>query len=406
MSIETALELHAEQQGADRAVAQLVSRAARVPGFARRLGSAGLDPRQLTGLADLALLPIVTKDEMIVLQREDPPWAGMLDPDARVQRMFQSPGPLYEPQLLGADWRWGQALATMGIDRRDVVLNCFGHHLSPAGAMMEQGAHSMGAATVPGGIGNQELQVQAIADLEITAFTGLPTYLKSLVDRYETAGHPASRWRLGKALVTAEPLPEDLRLELQRRIPMVRMAYGTGETGLLAYENGDGEGLALANGVLVQVCDLETGEPVTDDSEGQVVVTLLRPDYPLVRFGTGDLSGWMLGSDGTPRLRGVLGRVGAAVKVKGMFLHPVQVASVMTRIKGIADYQFVISRENHMDALRCEILAESGVDTEGLIAEVEERVREGLRFNATVVTVSAAELTPDHDVLVDTRDLT
>lgn len=404
MSIEAALVRHTEQQGLDDAVADLVARAARVPGFARRLEQAGTSPDRIAGVADLAAIPVLTKDDMVDLQREDPPYAGLLAEDARVLRMFQSPGPLYEPQLVGADWRWGQALSGMGVGAGDVVLNCFGHHLSPAGAMMEQGAHAVGAATVPAGIGNQDLQVQAIADLGVTAYTGLPSYLKALVERYDAAGHPRTGWRLSKALVTAEPLPDSLRAELEQRVETVRMAYGTGETGLLAHEAGDGEGLVLADGVLVQVCDLDTDEPVLDEREGQVVVTVLRPDYPLVRFGTGDLSGWMLGPDGTPRLRGVLGRVGAAVKVKGMFLHPAQVASVMADVAGVAGYRFVIGRSDHVDRLRCEVVPDGSVDETVLVPDLTTRVREGLRFRADVVVVDDAGLTPGDGVLVDTRD--
>lgn len=402
MSIEAALARHTEEQGLDRAVADLVAAAAGVPGFARRLTEAGLSAGDVTGVAGLAALPVLGKDDMVALQRQDPPYAGMLAEGARVQRMFQSPGPLYEPQLWDADWRWGQALSAMGVGADDVVLNCFGYHLSPAGAMMEQGAHAVGAATVAGGIGNQDLQVQAVADLAVTAYTGLPSYLKALVDRFDAAGLDPDRWRLSRALVTAEPLPDSLRAELEQRVPTVRMAYGTGETGLLAYETGDGAGLALADGVLVQVCDLDTGEPVTDEREGQVVVTLLRPEYPLVRFGTGDLSGWMLGPDGSPRLRGVLGRVGQAVKVKGMFLHPAQIAAVMSGVDGVADYRFVIGRSEHVDSLRCELVPADSVAADDLVAEVGRKVREGLRFRADVVVVDM--LSDGEGVLVDRRD--
>src|SRR5699024_4952217 len=165
--------------------------------------------------------------------------------------------------------------------------------------------------------------------------------------------------------------------------------YGTGETGLLAYENGDGAGLVLADGVLVQVCQIGTGEPITDQAEGEVVVTVLRPDYPLVRFGTGDLSGWMVGPDGSLRLRGVLGRTGAAVKVKGMFLHPAQISAVLDGEIELADYRFVVGRVDHVDTLRCEVVPTPGADAEALVARLGPRVREGLRFRAAVVAVPA-----------------
>lgn len=432
----------------DDAVQDLVHRAAQtVPAFATRLAEAGLQPAAVTDVAGLAAIPVLDKDSVLALQHDDPPFGGLLAPGAEVERVFQSPGPLYEPQLAGADWRWGQALTELGVGPGDTVLNAFGYHLSPAGAMMEQGARSAGATVLPGGIGSQDLQVRALADLGVTAYTGLPSYLKALVERYDGAGLERGRWRLRRALVTAEPLPDSLRAVLVERVPHVLMAYGTGETGLLAYETQEGPdaGMRLADRVLVQVCDLASGEPVTDEAEGQVVVTVLRPDYPLVRFGTGDLSGWMLGPDGTPRLRGVLGRTGQAIKVKGMFLHPRQVTAVMSAVDGVADYRFVVGRVDHVDTLRCEVVPAHGAnrgaarhggdgdisrddgglarddadisrdgggpagddgglarDDGGLVHDVAARVREGLRFNAEVVVVDA--LTPGNGPLVDTRD--
>ncbi len=407
-SVEAALADHAARHGLDAAAADLVRRAAsEVPAFARRLEDAGVDARDVTSVAGLGAVPVLGKDEVLELQQATPPFGGLLADGAQVVRVFQSPGPLYEPQLTGDGgdyWRWGQVLADLGVGPGDTVLNCFGHHLSPAGAMMEAGALAVGARVLPGGIGSQDLQVQAIADLGVTAYAGMPSYLKTLVERYAAAGLDPARWRLRRAMVTAEPLPDSLRAVLLERVAQVRMAYGTGETGLLGYETADGPeaGMMLADGVLVQVCDLGTGQPVTDEREGQVVVTVLRPDYPLVRFGTGDLSGWMIGPDGLPRLRGVLGRTGAAVKVKGMFLHPRQVAAVMADVPGVADSRFVIGRDDHLDTLRCEVVPGAGADTDRLVGEVRDLVRDGLRFRAEVVVVEA--LTPGDGPLVDTRD--
>src|SRR5690606_38177422 len=232
---------------------------------AARLEEAGLSPDSIRTVADLSRLPVLGKDRVLELQAANPPFGGMLAEGAPVVRVFQSPGPLYEPQLAGEDtWRWGQALASLGVGPSDTVLNCFGYHLSPAGAMLEDGALAVGARVLPGGIGNQDLQVRAVADLGVTAYTGLPSYLNALIERYDASGLPRQRWRLSRAMVTAEPLPDSLRALLTARVPEVRMAYGTGETGLLAYEVGDGAGLVPADGVLVQVCDLATGEPLTD----------------------------------------------------------------------------------------------------------------------------------------------
>lgn len=409
MSIEAALRAR-EETLAPRLVQVLGQAAERVPGFASRLAEAGLTSEEVCRPGGLAGLPVLAKDDLVERQRQDPPHGGLLAPDADVARWFQSPGPLYEPQLKGADWRWGQALGDLGVGADDVVLNCFGYHLSPAGAMLEQGARSVGAAVVPGGIGNQELQARAIGDLGVTAYTGLPSYLKALTEAYDAAGLDAGRWRLSRALVTAEPLPDSLRALLTQRVAQVRMAYGTGETGLLAWEPAGeepGHGLVLADGVDVQVCEIGTGAAVTDGTEGEIVVTLLRADYPLVRFGTGDLSGWTLGPDGSLRLRGVLGRVGAAVKVKGMFLHPRQVTAVMAGLPGVADYRFLIDRVDHKDVLSCVVVPDGAVPAQTLTRTVAEKVRAGLRFRVDVQVADSLDAVEASDAagpMVDRRD--
>jgi phenylacetate-CoA ligase len=368
-----------------RVAAMVRDAAARVTVFADRLRAAGLSPDDVRGVADLDALPILTKDDVLALQRERPPYGGLLAADATVRRAFQSPGPIYEPQLDGADpWRWREALAATGFASADVLLNCFGYHLSPAGAMFEEAALAVGCTVVPGGVGNLDLQAQAVADLGVTAYTGLPSYLKALIERYDESGLDPASWRIGTAIVTAEPLPDSLRAVLTERVPVVRMAYGTAEAGLLGYETEPAGGLVVPADVLVQVCDLDTGKPLAD-GEGQVVVTLLRPDYPLVRFGTGDLSAWLPGD--IPRLAGVLGRVGAAVKVRGMFLHPRQIEAVMRDLRGVASYRFVVDRVEHRDELRCQVVPDSGAAADQVAAEVRDRIRSGLRFTADVELV-------------------
>ncbi len=374
-------------------VARTVSQArSLVPAFDARWGDR-------TGIDEL---PILTKDDVLALQAAEPPYGGLIAPKALVRRVFQSPGPLYEPQLDGADpWRWGPSLAAAGIGSDDLVLNCFGYHLSPAGAMFEEGALALGARVLPGGIGNQDLQARAIADLGVTAYTGLPSYLKAIIDRYAELGLDFSRWRLSRALVTAEPLPDSLRALLQERVPTVLMAYGTAETGLIAYETEPGGGLLPAPGLLVEICDLDTGMPVTS-GEGQVVVTLLRAEYPMVRFGTGDLSAWRLGPDGSPRLVGVLGRVGAAVKVRGMFLHPRQAAAALSGVAGVEAWRFLVDRVDHRDELTCEVVCAADADAGDVVERVTALVRAGLRFGCAVTAVDA--LPEGAGTIVDRRD--
>lgn len=383
----------------DTAVADTVRAAATLPAFAGRLAAAGVTPEQVRGVADLAALPVLAKEEMLALQQADPPFGGLLAPGAAVRRLFQSPGPLYEPQLAGADpWRWRPALEAAGFSEADTVLNCFGYHLSPAGAMFEEGLLSLGARVVPAGVGALELQARAAADLGVSGYVGLPSYLLALAERCDEAGL-RDRWRVARALVTAEPFPDSLRRAVEEHVPVVRMAYGTAECGLLGYEDEPGGGLVVPDDVVVQVCDLSTGQPL-DEGEGQVVVTLLRPAYPLVRFGTGDLSAWVTGPDGGRRLAGVLGRVGAAVKVRGMFLHPRQAQSALGGAPGVAAFRLVVDRVEHRDVLRCEVVVAPDADAQQVLDDVRTRVRSGLRFSADVVAVPEI---PRDETIVDVR---
>jgi phenylacetate-CoA ligase len=389
--------IHAYTRALDDAVAGAVGHAAaRVPALADRLAAAGLG--RVTAVADLDRLPVLSKDDLIAAQRADPPFGGAVVPGAVLRKVFASPGPLYEPQLPGTDpWRWADALRAVGIGLGDTVLNCFSYHLSPAGAMFEDAVLAVGAAVVPAGVGNAELQVQLAAAVGVNGYVGLPSYLKVLIDTARTLNLP---FPVRQALVAAEPLPDALRSLLCERVPTVLQAYGTAEVGLLGYETAPGSGLAVGRGVLVQVCDLGTGQPRYDDGIGQVVVTLLRPDQPLVRFGTGDLSAWILGADGTPRLAGVLGRIGEAVKVRGVFLHPRHAAAALAHEPGVAAHRFVIDRVDHRDTLRCEIVPTSAADPH-LPERVRDLIRAHLRLSADVVCVADI---PNGPTIADQRD--
>lgn len=388
-------------RGFDDAVRRLVPRAAeRVPAFARRLADAGLDPAQVTGTEDLARLPVLTKDELLDIQQADPPFGGMVADDAPVRRVFQSPGPLYEPEMDRADpWRWRSALEAAGFGPDDLVLNAFGYHLSPAGAMFEEGARAVGARVAPGGVGNKTLQAQLCRDAGVTAYIGLPSYLRALL---EEAGDE-DPLLLERAFVSAEPLPPSLRSWLEQRVDTVRQGYGTAETGNLAYECAAADGLHVADDALVQICEQDTGVPRTDGAAGEVVVTLFDADHPLVRFGTGDLSAFVDGACGcgrpTPRLVGILGRVGEAVKVRGMFLHPRQLATVMAGVEGISGWRFVIDRVDDRDRLSGELVADRGAP--GDTSDVRDRLRDALRFDVELDWVE--ELPPDAAPLEDRR---
>ena len=392
---------HAALDGEVAAV--VTALASRNSSFRQRLQAAGLDAGNIRTVVDLDRLPIVTKDEVMDMQRASPPFGGLLSEDATIRRVFQSPGPIYEPEPNLADpWRFAAALSAAGFGPDDIVLNAFGYHLSPAGAMFDEACRAVGATVLPAGVGSKDLQARACLDVGITAYVGPPSYLKALLERVEEMGVD-SGLKLERAFVSGEPLPPSLRSWLSERVTTIRQGYGTAEAGSLAYECDQLEGMHVADDAIVQVCDLTSGVALEDETEGQVVVTLSRIDYAVVRFGTGDLSAWLLEpcpcGRRTPRLRGWLGRVGAAVKVRGMFLHPRQVERVVRGVQGVADYRMVIDRVEHRDVVRCEVVPDGD---RSLIAErVGDAIRDGLRFACEVTVV--APLPRDAERFVDQR---
>lgn len=401
MSVEDALAAYHDRVGAS-VLETLRAATGRVVTLDRRLVEAGLGTG-VTGLADLDALGVLSKDELPALQGSLPPLGGLIADGASVVRLFASPGPIYEPQLAGPDpWKWAPALEACGIGAGDVVLNCFGYHLSPAGAMFDEACQEVGAVVVPGGVGGAEVQAQVIADLGVTAYIGLPSYLAALIGTFDGLGVGPQRWGVTKALVTAEPLPDALRAQLNARVPVVLMAYGTAEAGLIGYEAAPVDGLSVPDEIYVQICDPATGRPVPPGEPGEVVVSTLHPDYPLIRFGTGDVSRWALGAGGGLRLAGVLGRVGAAVKVRGMFVHPHQARDVVSSLQdvGVVAARFVVEQSGGKDVLRLEVVASAGSDAAAISEQVVLRARELLRVRPEVSFVDALA---DDAVLVDTR---
>lgn len=383
-------------------VATVRSAAGRVPALDARLAAAGLADG-IDDLDGLDRLPVLSKDALPGLQREHPPLGGLLAGDAHVVRLFASPGPIYEPQRGGVDpWNWSPALTACGIGAGDVVLNCFSYHLSPAGSMFDEACRAVGAVVVPAGVGGADLQAQVIADLGVTAFIGLPSYLAALVERFDAAGLGRDRWLLAKALVTAEPLSDALRASLRERVDTVLMAYGTAEAGLIGHETEPGGGLVVPEGTFVEVCDPAEGTLAEPGEAGEVVVSVLHADYPLVRFGTGDVSRWMLADDGRPRLAGVLGRVGAAVKVRGMFVHPHQAREVVSALGsvGVMAGRFVVRKEGDRDVIVLEVRTSEGADADAVAAEAVRLSRDRLRVRPDVVAVDAVD---ESAVLVDER---
>jgi phenylacetate-CoA ligase len=381
--------------------------ASNAPGFARRLKDAGLSPDSIRTPDDLNALPVIRKDNLVELQAADPPFGGFLAcKPGELKRIFQSPGPIYDPESRMDDyWRWKSAMQTTGFAPGDVVMNCFGYHLTPAGAMFEEGLWATGCAVIPGGIGNQEQQVRVLHDLKVVGYVGLPSYLKALIEKAEELGLELS---VKKAFFTAEPLPPSLRTWLNEHgVTVARQGYGTAECGNLGYECEEENGWHLPEDAIIQVCDINSGQPLLAGETGEIVVTLLNADYALVRFGTGDLSS--LNPDPCPcgrrsaRLMGWQGRIGDAVKVRGMFLHPRQVADFMARFPQVTRWQAVITRLEHKDYLALHVVTVPGIDEADLTARLAQAAREAIKFHLEVQSVPEESLPPGSPPIRDDR---
>ncbi|NOY99340.1 MAG: phenylacetate--CoA ligase [Chloroflexi bacterium] len=375
------------------------------PGFARRLQSADLTPDSFRSPDDLDRLPVIRKDDLVEYQAADPPFGGFLAcAPGDLKRIFQSPGPIYDPESRVPDyWRWKPAMVAAGFRPGDVVMNAFGYHLTPAGAMFEEGLWAAGCTVIPGGIGNQEQQIRLLHDLRVTGYVGLPSYLKALIEKAADLGLET---HIEKAFFTAEPLPPSLRAWLNEHgVTTARQGYGTAECGNLGYECGQEDGWHIPDDAIIQICDINTGRPLPPGETGEIVVTLLNRDYALVRFGTGDLS--TLNPAPCPcgrtsaRLMGWQGRIGDAVKVRGMFLHPRQVDDLMKRFPQVARWQAVVTREEHKDYLTLHVVPAKGADAASLPGKLAKAAREALKFQLSVELVDS--LPDDAPPVRDTR---
>jgi phenylacetate-CoA ligase len=387
--------------------AQIAHAQAKAPYFAEAL--ADIDPGAVTGRQELAKLPVLRKGALIEMQRQNPPFGGVVArPASELARLFTSPGPIYEPQGRGGDyWRLARALHAAGIRHGDIVHNSFAYHLTPAGAMLESAAHALGCPVIPAGTGNTEQQVQVIEDLKPAAYTGVPDYLKILLDKAEELGRDASS--ITKAAVSGAALPLSLRAELQDRGVQVLQCYATADLGLIGYETQAGgqlcDGMMIDEGIVVEIVRPGTGDPVPDGEVGEVVVTTLNPDHPLIRFATGDLSAVL--PEASPcgrtnmRIKGWMGRADQTTKVKGMFVRPEQIDAVIKRHPEIVRGRLVVSRQGEQDAmtLKCETDASNAE----LAAAVSITVTDITKLKANVEIVAPNTLANDGKVIDDTR---
>ncbi|WP_151720620.1 phenylacetate--CoA ligase family protein [Gemmobacter serpentinus] len=389
-----------DQRAADlaQALPGLIAHAKTAPAMAASLQ--GVDPRAITSVESLAALPVIRKSDLSAAQKAHPPLGGYLPAGAAFEHVFQSPGPIYEIGRTGTDWwRMGRFLHACGVGRGDIVQNCFGYHLTPAGMIFESGARAVGASVLPAGTGQTDLQVRAAVDIGTTAYAGTPDYLKIILDRADEMG---VRLAITRAAVGGGALFPSLRQEYADRGILTLQCYATADLGNIAYESAAMEGMILDEGVIVEIVRPGTGDPVPMGEVGEVVVTTLNRDYPLVRFATGDLSALMPGQSPCGRtnlrIRGWLGRADQTTKIKGMFVRPEQVAEFVARHEEVARARVIASREGEMDAMTVQV--ESRATNPALY---EGSVLEVLKLRGKIEIVAPGSLPNDGKVIEDRR---
>lgn len=415
-ALETRDPQQREEQLLQALPLQIAHAQRKAPAWGDVLG--GIDAREVNSRAALARLPVIRKHELAERQktgRARDPFGGFStigwratgagrETAARAARVFQSPGGLYEPEGRTGDyWRVARAMYAAGFRAGDLVHNSFSYHLTPAGSMMETGAQAIGCTVFPGGVGNTELQLQAMADLCPDGYLGTPSFLKVLLDRAAESGQRLSHLR--KALVSGEAFPPSLRDAFREQSVDGYQCYATADLGLIAYETPAREGLVLDEQVIVEIVRPGTAEPVPDGEVGEVVVTTLNPDYPLIRFGTGDLSAVLPGPCPTgrtnTRIKGWLGRADQTTKVRGMFVHPSQVAEVVGRHPELKRARLVVSGAVAQD--RMTLHAEVEGPPDGLGQRVADSVRDVTKLRCEVQFVAPGSLPNDGKIIEDAR---
>ena len=378
---------------------------AAAPHFAEIL--AAVDPAAVTDRAALAALPVTRKSGLIERQKTAPPFGGLAaTATGALARILCSPGPIYEPEGRRPNfWRSARALYAAGFRAGDVIHNSFSYHLGPGGAIMESGAHAVGCAVIPAGVGNTEQQVRVIADVRPHGYCGTPSFLKILLTKGREAGLDLSS--LEKALVSGEALPASLRAEIADHGIAALQCYAIGDVGLVAYESAAMQGMIVDEEIIVEIVTPGTGDAVAGDEVGEVLVTSLAPEYPLIRFATGDLSAVLPGASPcgrtNMRLKGWLGRADQTTKIKGLFVHPAQVAAVIARHPEVGKARLVVDRVEDVDVmtLYCEVAGEPP----GLAEALAESLQAVCKLKGRVAFARVGGLANDGKVIDDVRKL-
>jgi phenylacetate-coenzyme A ligase PaaK-like adenylate-forming protein len=372
----------------------------RSPYYATLLG--GVAPGTITTRAALATLPVTRKSDLHGLQKARMPFGGLnATPTSRLARIFMSPGPIYDPEGRRADfWRSARTLFAAGFRPGDVVLNCFSYHLTPAGSMFETGLHHLECAVIPGGVGQTEMQARVIADLEPSGYVGTPSFLKIILEKCDELG--VSSASIKRALVSGEAFLPAVREFMRGRAIDCFQAYGTADLGLIAYETPAREGLVVSENLLLEIVRPGTGDLVAAGEVGEVVVTTFSEDYPLVRFATGDLSAMLSGRSPcgrtNVRIKGWMGRADQTTKVRGLFVHPHQVAEVLRR-NNLSRARLVVENEAGEDRMTLHVEGAS----EAVVAALESSLRDVTKVRGEVRRVEPGTLPNDGKVIEDLR---
>ncbi|MGA7327502.1 MAG: AMP-binding protein [Rhodomicrobium sp.] len=370
------------------------------PGWRTRLS--GIDAASILSRGALATLPLLRKSELAELQAAYPPFGG-LDAAGAV-RVFMSPGSIFDPQSpLPDSWGFARALYAAGFRAGEILHNCFSYHLSPGGFLLDDGARALGLTVFPAGPGNTEMQVQAIAHLRPAGYSGTPDYLKTILDKATELGRDVSS--IKKALVSGGALFPSLREEYRASGVAVLQAYGTADLGCIAYESPALEGMIVNENMIVEIVRTGTSELAPEGEVGEVVVTTFNETYPLIRFATGDLSAIMPGRSAcgrtNMRIRGWMGRADQTAKVKGMFVHPSQIAEIGRRHPGLGRLRLSISREQEQDVMT--LKAESAVQDENFRLKVAETLLAVTKLKGSVEFAAPNSLPNDGKIIVDER---
>ena len=402
-SLETRDPAEREQALIQAVSAQVAHARNNAPVYKKLLADVDLDA--ITDVGAIAKLPVTRKSALIEQQQADRPFGGYATLSTpELAHVFASPGPIYEPGSNRHDyWRFARTLFAAGIRPGDLIQNCFSYHFTPAGSMLDSGAHALGCSVIPAGVGQSELQVQTIVDLSPQAYVGTPSFLKIILEKADELSSDVRS--IDKAMVTGEALPPSLRTGFIDRGIRVQQCYATADLGAIAYESSAQQGLIIDEGVYVEIVRPGSGDPVDQGEVGEVIVTSLNPDYPLIRFATGDLSAIMPGSSPcgrtNKRIQGWMGRADQTAKVRGMFIHPEQIDRLVKRHPEIARARLVIEWIDETDQIR--LLYESASADESLKTALTDSIRQICKLRGEVELVEPGSLPNDGKVIDDIR---